>query len=106
MPTIRFIEHSGREHAVDAKTGQSVMQAAVDNMVPGIIADCGGTCSCATCQAYIDEPWLSKLPAMEEGEDGMLDGSSHRKENSRLSCQIVVTEELDGLVVRLPISQY
>jgi 2Fe-2S ferredoxin len=106
MPKIIFIEHTGRQHEVEARAGQSVMQAAIDNMVPGIVADCGGTCSCATCHGYVDEAWLARLPTMEESESGMLDGSPHRRENSRLTCQLTVTEALDGIVVRLPASQY
>ncbi|HXC40914.1 MAG TPA: 2Fe-2S iron-sulfur cluster-binding protein [Burkholderiales bacterium] len=106
MPKLTFIEHTGREHVVEAAAGQSVMQAAIDHMVPGIIAECGGSCACATCHGYIEGAWSEKLPAMEEGENGMLDGSPYREASSRLTCQVTVTAELDGLVIRLPKSQY
>jgi 2Fe-2S ferredoxin len=106
MPKLIFIEHTGREHAVEAVIGQSIMQAAIDHMVPGIIADCGGSCSCATCHAYIEGAWAGKLPSMQDSENGMLDGSPYREASSRLTCQIPVTPELDGLVIRLPKSQY
>ena len=106
MPSIRFVENSGKEHVVEARVGVSVMQSATDNMVPGIIADCGGSCSCATCQGYIAEPWASQLPPMQDDENGMLDGSPHRRDNSRLTCQLKVTEAMDGMVVNLPASQY
>jgi 2Fe-2S ferredoxin len=106
MPKIRFIEHGGREHVIDASVSASVMQAAIDNSVPGIIADCGGTCACATCHGYIETPWSDRLPLMEERESWMLDGSPHRRPTSRLTCQIRMSDELDGIVVRLPASQY
>jgi 2Fe-2S ferredoxin len=105
MPKIRFILHDGTEHVVEGQVGSSVMQTAIDNMVPGIIGDCGGNCSCATCHGYVDPDWLSKLTPMDENETVMLDGVMRVEDNSRLTCQITVTEELDGLVVRLPLSQ-
>ncbi|MES2489128.1 MAG: 2Fe-2S iron-sulfur cluster-binding protein [Pseudomonadota bacterium] len=106
MPKILFIEHSGKEHLIDAEIGKSVMQAAVDNMVPGIIGDCGGACSCATCHGYVDPAWCGKLPAMSEEETGMLDGSLNVESNSRLTCQLMLAANLDGIVVRLPASQF
>ena len=105
MTRITFIEHNGTEHAVEAADGQSVMQAAVENLVPGILADCGGACSCATCHGYIDPTWVNKLPAPADDEAAMLDCALHRQDNSRLTCQIKMRAELDGLVVRLPVSQ-
>jgi 2Fe-2S ferredoxin len=105
MPKITFIEHSGTEHQVDAQVGQSVMQVATTNMVPGIIADCGGNCSCATCHVYVDETWRAHMPEASKDEKEMIDCALHVQENSRLSCQIHVTPELDGLVIRLPESQ-
>jgi 2Fe-2S ferredoxin len=105
MPKITFIEHSGLEHQVEAQIGQSVMQAATGNMVPGIIADCGGNCSCATCHVYVDEQWRAHVPAPSKEEREMIECALHVQENSRLSCQIHVTPELDGLIVRLPESQ-
>lgn len=106
MPKIHFIEHNGAEHVVEAATGDSVMAAAIDNGVPGIDADCGGACACATCHVYVDEAWLEKVGPVTECEDGMLSVSSDRRPNSRLSCQIQVSEELDGLVVTTPEFQY
>jgi 2Fe-2S ferredoxin len=105
MPKIRFILHSGAELLVEGEVGSSVMQTAVDNMVPGIIGDCGGNCSCATCHGYVDPSWLGKLSPKSESEIAMLDGAVRVEDNSRLTCQIQVTEALDGIVVRLPISQ-
>ncbi len=106
MPKITFIEHGGKIHTVEVQSGISVMQAAVDNMVPGIVADCGGTCSCATCHGYIDPDWFSLTGGMGESESGMLDGNAYQQATSRLTCQVKVTDALDGLVVRLPVSQY
>lgn len=105
MPKIIFIEHSGMQHEVEAQVGDSVMQAAVNNMVPGIIADCGGNCSCATCHVYVDEAWRGHLPAPTKMESEMVECALEVRENSRLGCQLHVTPELDGLIVRLPESQ-
>jgi 2Fe-2S ferredoxin len=105
MPKITFIEHSGTTHEINANSGQSVMQVAMSNRVPGIIADCGGSCSCATCHVYVDEAWFGRIPAATSAEKDMIDCALHVQENSRLSCQIEVKDELDGLVVRLPESQ-
>ena len=105
MPNIRFIQHDGSERVVVAELGNSIMQSARDNMVPGIIGDCGGNCSCATCHGYVDPTWLAKLNPPSENEVVMLDGTMHQEANSRLTCQIKMTAELDGIVVRLPLSQ-
>lgn len=105
MPTITFIEHSGEEHTVSTEAGLTVMQAAVGNHVPGIVADCGGCCSCATCHVYLDPKWQSRVNPPSSEEQAMLECVLSPQENSRLSCQIKVTDELDGLVVRLPESQ-
>ena len=105
MAQIIFIEHDGTEHSVDAKVGSSLMLAAVSNGVPGIDADCGGSCSCATCHVYIAEDWLDKLPVKEDGEEDMLDMAFEPKKNSRLSCQLIVSDTLDGLVVNIPSKQ-
>ena len=102
MPKITYIEHNGSEHVIEAEAGTSVMETAVKNMVPGIDADCGGACACATCHVYVDEAWLDKVGKPEAMEESMLDFAAEPKENSRLSCQINVTDALDGLVVRLP----
>lgn len=106
MAKIVFVEHDGTEHAVEAKDGASVMLAAVNNGVPGIDADCGGACSCATCHVYVNEEWLAKVGEVTPIEEAMLSLSSDRKENSRLSCQIEVSDELDGLVVHTPEFQF
>ena len=106
MPKITFIEHDGTEHTVDAELGKSVMQAAMDNLVPGIDADCGGECSCATCHVMVNVEWLAKTGEADEAEDSMLDLNPERAENSRLSCQMMVSDDLDGLVVALPEFQF
>ena len=102
MPKITFVEHDGTEHAVEVDTGGSVMQAAIDNLVPGIDADCGGECACATCHVMVTDEWTEAVGRPGEREDEMLDLTPERETTSRLSCQIPVTDELDGLVVRMP----
>jgi len=106
MVKLLFIEHDGSEHPVEVSTGGSVMQAAVSSGVPGIDADCGGSCSCATCHVYVKDGWLEKTGELNATEEAMLSLSTDRKDNSRLSCQIQVTEELDGLVVTTPEFQF
>ena len=106
MTKITFIEFDGTEHVVDADNGASVMQAAVSNNVPGIDADCGGACACATCHVYVNEEWTDKLEEISSMEEAMLSLSTDRQDNSRLSCQIKVTEEIDGLVVQTPEFQF
>ena len=102
MPTIKFIEHSGTEHVVEAETGASVMNAAFNNLVPGIDADCGGQCSCATCHVIVADSWIANVGPPSVKEEAMLDMNPERAANSRLSCQIQVTDALDGLVLQLP----
>ncbi len=99
MPKIVYLDADGTRREFDVKVGYSVMEGALSNDVPGIVAECGGACACATCHAYVDEGWLHRLPAMDDMEDAMLDAAFDRRPNSRLTCQIEVTEELDGLVV-------
>jgi 2Fe-2S ferredoxin len=106
MAKIVFIEHNGTEHTLEARVGQSIMQAAVDHSVPGIMADCGGSMACGSCQGYIDVRWVNKLPPRSKDETAMLEASSHMQENSRLTCQLTVNDEMDGMIVRLPESQY
>ena len=106
MIKILFIEHDGSEHFVEVVRGGSVMQAAVSNGVPGIDADCGGSCSCATCHVYVDEDWWDKVATLNPTEEAMLSLSTDRKDNSRLACQIPVTEALNGLVVTTPEFQF
>jgi 2Fe-2S ferredoxin len=108
MPKITYIEHGGREHRVDVPLGLSVMRGAVDNNIPGIDADCGGQCACATCHVYVDAAWLALTgtPAAGSQEASMLSFAALAQPNSRLSCQITVSEALDGLIVRLPEGQH
>ena len=106
MPKIKYIEHNGKEHEVEVPEGWSVMEGAVKNLIPGIDADCGGACACATCHVHVDAEWLAKLPAKEDMEETMLDFAPEVSPDSRLSCQIKVTPALDGLVVRMPQSQH
>lgn len=106
MPTVNFISHSGQRQAVDVPENDVLMQAAVRNGVAGIDADCGGQCACATCHVYIESPWFEKLPAMADNEDSMLELASERRPNSRLSCQVKVTAELDGMEVHTPEGQH
>jgi len=106
MPKIKYIEHNGKEHEVDVPVGWSVMEGAVKNLIPGIDADCGGACACATCHVFVDEAWLAQMPKKDDMEVTMLDFAPEVEANSRLSCQIKVTPELDGLVVRMPKSQH
>jgi 2Fe-2S ferredoxin len=105
MPRITYIEHNGNEHTVDVPVGLTVMEGAVNNNIPGIDADCGGACACSTCHAYVDPDWVAKLPAREDMELDMLDFAYEPNERSRLTCQIKVTPEMDGLVLRLPEKQ-
>lgn len=106
MPKITYIEHNGAEHVVDAEVGMTVMEAAVKNMVPGIDADCGGACACATCHVYVGEEWVKVMGSAEEMEEDMLDFAFDVRETSRLSCQLKVTDAFDGLVVSVPEKQF
>jgi ferredoxin, 2Fe-2S len=106
MPTVKFIEHNGTEHVVEGNSGDSLMSIAMNNLVPGIDADCGGECSCATCHVLVDEAWVAKTGEISEGESSMLDLNPDRSENSRLSCQIPLTDDLDGITIQLPEFQY
>jgi ferredoxin, 2Fe-2S len=105
MPKVTYVEFNGPAHVVDVPVGNKVMEGAVSNGIPGIEADCGGSCACATCHVYVDEAWRVRTGKMSADERAMLECASDLKENSRLSCQMVVTEELDGLIVRMPKSQ-
>ena len=108
MPKVTYVEFNGTEHAVDVPVGTSVMRGAVDNNIPGIDADSGGECACATCHVYIDAAWLPKigLPVPGSQEASMLSFAAVTQPDSRLSCQIKVTDELNGLVVRMPDRQH
>ena len=105
MPKIIYIEHDGTERAVDAEVGATVMETAIRNSVPGIVAECGGACSCATCHVHVDEAWSEKVGPPSPMEEDMLDFAFDVRPTSRLSCQIKVTDELDGLIVRTPEQQ-
>ena len=106
MPKVVFIRPDGSQQTVEIAPGWSVMEGAVRERVPGIDADCGGACACATCHVYVEGEWLAKLPAKSEMEETMLDFADAPKSNSRLSCQLRMTSELDGLVVRIPAFQH
>jgi 2Fe-2S ferredoxin len=106
MAKITYIEFNGAEHVVDVKPGLSVMEGAVKNNIPGIDADCGGACACATCHVYVDQAWLDKTGSQSAMEESMLDFAENVEPNSRLSCQIKLTDDLEGLVVRMPQSQH
>lgn len=106
MAKITYIEHNGTEHVVDVAPGLTVMEGARDNNVPGIEADCGGACACSTCHVYVDEAWVEKVPAKDAMEEDMLDFAYEPDPaRSRLTCQLKVTDALDGLVVHLPEKQ-
>ena len=106
MVRIIFKEHDGTEHQISAEPGASVMEAAVENQVPGILAECGGGCNCATCHCYVEESWAAKLPSPSELEKRMLESVKNPQPTSRLSCQIELTVELDGIGIRLPPAQF
>ena len=105
MSKITYNTHENKIHTVDVQNGLTVMEGAVQNDIPGIDADCGGGMACATCHVYVNEEWLDKLPAKEDGEEDMLDMAYEPNKFSRLSCQIVVSDDLDGLVVNIPEKQ-
>ena len=105
MPKITYITSDAKSHTVDVENGLTVMEGAVQNDIPGIDAECGGGMACATCHVYVTEDWFDKLPKKEDGEEDMLDMAFEPKKNSRLSCQLLVKEELDGLIVNIPSKQ-
>ena len=105
MPKITYIDSSGNKKTIDVANGLSVMEGAVQNKITGIDADCGGGMACATCHVYVKEEWFNKLPKIEDAEQDMIDVAFEPKKNSRLSCKLVVSDELDGLVVTTPSKQ-
>ena len=105
MPKIKYIEFNGKLHEINVQKGLTVMEGAVQNNIPGIDADCGGGMACATCHVYVKEDWFNKLPEKTDGEDDMLDQAYEPNSSSRLSCQITVSDKLNGLVVYLPEKQ-
>ena len=106
MAKIKYIEFNGNEHEIEVSNGLTVMEGAIKNKIPGIDADCGGACACATCHVYVDNEWIEKLSPKDDSEEDMLDFAFEVKSNSRLSCQITVSDELDGLVVNMPEKQF
>ena len=105
MPKITYVENDGKSHTVEVDNGLTVMEGAVQNNIPGIDADCGGSMACATCHVYVEDSWLNKIPKAEDAENDMIDMAYNPKTNSRLSCQIIVSDELDGLIVTTPEKQ-
>ena len=105
MAKITYIEHSGKPHTIQVQNGLTVMEGAVQNNIPGIDADCGGSMACATCHVYVKEELINKLPKKEDGEEDMLDMAHEPNKFSRLSCQLTVSDDLEGLVVNLPVKQ-
>ncbi len=106
MPKIIFITPGGERHEVEAENGYTVMEAAINNNIEGIVAECGGACACATCHSYISEEWINRLPEMDDMEDSMLDAAYDRKDTSRLTCQLEIKDDWDGLVVNVAENEY
>ena len=105
MTKVTYIDYQGNSKTLDVENGLTVMEGAVQNNIPGIDADCGGSMACATCHVYVEEKWLDKMPKPEDGEVDMIDMAFEPKKNSRLSCQIIISDELDGLIVKTPEKQ-
>ena len=105
MPKITYRDFQGNSKTIEVENGLSVMEGAIQNDIPGIDADCGGSMACATCHVYVNDKWFSKIPKAEDAENDMIDMAFEPKKNSRLSCQIMVTDDLDGLIVNLPEKQ-
>ena len=105
MPKITYIDYNGKSETIEVSSGLSVMEGAIQNNINGIDADCGGSMACATCHVYVQEKWLNKLPKAEDAEIDMIDMAHEPKKNSRLSCQLIVSDDLDGLVVKTPEKQ-
>ncbi len=105
MAQVTYIDKDDKQYVVEVESGVNLMQAAVDNMVPGILGDCGGFCACATCHVYVDEDWAAKTGAASETEVDLLDGVEDLRPTSRLCCQIIMSDDLDGVVLHLPESQ-
>ena len=105
MPKITYKAFDGSSKTIEVDNGLSVMEGAIQNEIPGIDADCGGSMACATCHVYVEQTWLDKLPKAEDGEIDMIDMASEPKKNSRLSCQLIVSDELDGLLITTPAKQ-
>ena len=106
MPKITYKDFQGGSKTIEIESGLTVMEGAIQNDIPGIDADCGGACACATCHVYVADEWINKLPNKDDSEEDMLDFAFEVKESSRLSCQITVSDELEGLVVKMPEKQF
>ena len=106
MPKIIYITKDQVRHEVEVENGYTVMEGAVNNDIDGMPSECGGACACATCHAYIDNSWIDKIPEVDDMEDSMLDAAFERKENSRLTCQIEVNDDMDGLIVHIAENEY
>ena len=106
MPKITYIDQKGNSKTIEVESGWSVMEGAIQNNIPGIDADCGGSMACATCHVYVEDSWFNKIPKAEDAEIDMIDMAYKPKKNSRLSCQISVTDDIDGLIVNLPEKQW
>ena len=105
MPKVTYKDFNGNSKTINVESGLSVMEGAIQNDIPGIDADCGGSIACATCHVYVEEKWLNKLPKAEDAENDMIDMAYNPKKNSRLSCQIILSDELEGLEVTTPEKQ-
>ena len=105
MPKITFKDYQGNSKTIEVENGLSVMEGAIQKDIPGIDADCGGSMACATCHVYVEDKWFDKIPKAEDAENDMIDMAFEPKKNSRLSCQIIVSDELDGLTVNIPSKQ-
>ncbi len=106
MSQVHFISFEGLRRSIETRIGENLMRAATDNGVPGIDGDCGGQCACATCHVFVSAPWAERLPAMQTNEHDILEFSNERRASSRLSCQIIMTPELDGIEVHMPEGQH
>jgi len=106
MPKVIYITPDETRHEVEVETGYSIMEGAINNDIDGIVAECGGACACATCHSYVDDAWTDKIPAMDDMEDSMLDAAFERKDNSRLTCQIEMSDNLDGIVIHVADNEY
>lgn len=106
MVKVTYVEHDGTEHTIDADAGKTLMQNALDNLIPGIDGDCGGACACATCHVFVADEWLSKTGEQDTMEKDMLEFAEGVQDNSRLCCQIEITDALEGITVQMPASQH
>ena len=106
MPKVNYITTDEERHEVEVEAGYSIMEGAINNNIDGIVAECGGACACATCHSYVDAAWTDKIPSMDDMEDSMLDAAFERKDNSRLTCQIEMSDALDGIVIHVADNEY